>query len=68
MGECGMMKLHKRKLTMTGIKTCKLEFFKYYVFGKQKKVQFKIATHKIERILDYVHTHVYGLWEVVYIL
>ena len=64
MGECGMMKLHKRKLIMKGIKTCKLEFFKYYVFRKQKKVQFKTATHKTERILDYVHTHVWGLVQI----
>ena len=36
MGERGMMKLHKRKL-LKGIKTCKLEFYKYSVFGKQNK-------------------------------
>ena len=45
MGERGMMELHKRKL-LKGIKTCKLEFNKYYVFGKPNKVQFKTATHK----------------------
>ena len=37
MGERGMMKLHKRKL-LKGIKTCKLEFYKYCTFGKQNKV------------------------------
>ena len=45
MGEHGMMELHKRKL-LKGIKPCKLEFCKYYVFGKQNKVKFKTATHK----------------------
>ena len=58
-GENGMLELHKRKL-LKGIKTCKLELCKYCVFGKQNKVQFKIATHKTEEILDYVHTDVWG--------
>ena len=44
MGEHGMMELHKRKL-LKGIKTCKLEFCKYCVFGK-KKMSFKKVTHK----------------------
>ena len=56
-GEHGIMKLHKRKL-LKGIKTCKLDFYKYCVFGKQNKVQFKIATHKTKGILDYVHTNI----------
>ena len=60
MGEHGMMKLHKRNL-LKGIKTCKLDFCKYCVFGKQNKVQFKTTTHKIEEVLDYVHTNVWGL-------
>ena len=37
MGERGMMELHKRNL-LKGIKICKLDFYKYCVFGKQKKV------------------------------
>ena len=57
MGERGMIELHKRKL-LKGIKTCKLEFCKYCNFGKQNKVQFKIATHKTKGILNYVHTNV----------
>ena len=32
MGERGMMELHKRNL-LKGIKTCKLDFYKYCVFG-----------------------------------
>ena len=59
MGECGMMELHKRNL-LKGIKTCKLDFCKYYVFGKKNKVQFKTTTHKTEEVLDYVHTDVWG--------
>ena len=37
MGERGMMELHKRNL-LKGIKTCKLDFCKYCVFGIQNKV------------------------------
>ena len=59
MGERGMMELHKRNL-LKGIKTCKLDFCKYCVFGKQNKVQFKIATRKTKGVLDYVHTDVWG--------
>ena len=36
MGERGMMELHKRNL-LKDIKTCKLDFCKYCVFGKQYK-------------------------------
>ena len=54
-GEHGMMELHKRKL-LKGIRTCKLEFYKYCVFWKQNKVQFKTATHKTKGIHDFVHT------------
>ena len=57
--ECGMMELYKRNL-LKGIKTCKLDFCKYCVFGKQNKVQFKIATRKTKGVLDYVHTDVWG--------
>ena len=59
MGERGMMELHKRNL-LNGIKTCKLDFYKYCVFGIQNKVQFKTTTHKTEGVLNYVHTDVWG--------
>ena len=59
MGERGMMELQKRNL-LKGIKTCKLDFYKYCVFGKQNKVQFNIATHRTEGFLDYVHTNIWG--------
>ncbi len=59
MGERGMLELHRRNL-LKGMKTCKLDFCKYCVLGKQTKVQFKTATHKTEGILDYVHSDVWG--------
>ena len=57
MGERGMIELYKIKL-LKGIKTCKFEFCKYCVFGKQNKVHFKTSTHKTKGILDYVHIDV----------
>nr|KYP49616.1 hypothetical protein KK1_028586 [Cajanus cajan] len=52
-----MIKLHKRGL-LKGVKTCKLDFCKYCVLGKQSKICFKVAKHKTEEILYYVHTDV----------
>ena len=37
MSERGMVELHKRNL-LKGITTCKLDFYKYCVLGKQKRV------------------------------
>ena len=59
MSEWGMLELHKRNL-LKGVETCKLDFYKFYVLGKQNRVQFKTATHKIESIMDYVHYDVWG--------
>ena len=59
MSEKGMIKLHKRNL-VKGVKSCKLDFCKFCVLGKQC-FGFKTAMHKIERILDYVHSDVWGL-------
>jgi hypothetical protein len=57
MSEWGMLELYKKNL-LKGVKTCKLDFCKFCVLGKQNQVQFKIATHKIEGIMDYVHSDV----------
>jgi hypothetical protein len=43
--ERGMKELHKRNL-LARIKSCKLDFCKYCIMGKQCRVRFKIATHK----------------------
>jgi hypothetical protein len=59
--ERGMLELHKKNL-LKGVKTCKLDFCKFCVLGKQNWVQFKTATHKTDGILDYVHSDV---WEPV---
>ena len=45
---------------LKGAKTCKLDFCKQCVLGKQKKVKFGTAIHNNEGILDYIHTHVWG--------
>ena len=57
MSEWGMLEFYKRNL-LKGVKTCKLDFCEFCVLGKQNRVQFKIAAHKTEGILDYVHSDV----------
>uniref|UniRef100_A0A2N9HC61 Integrase catalytic domain-containing protein n=1 Tax=Fagus sylvatica TaxID=28930 RepID=A0A2N9HC61_FAGSY len=59
MSERGMRELHKRNL-LTGIKSCKLDFCKYCIMGKQCRMRFKTATHKTKGILDYVHSDIWG--------
>ena len=56
-----MRELHKRNL-LTGIKSCKLDFCKYCIMGKQYRVRFKTVTHKTKGILDYMHS---DIWEPV---
>jgi len=58
LSERGMTELHKRNL-LHGVKTCKLDFCKFCVLGKQTRVSFMTGKHRTERILDYVHS-VYG--------
>ncbi|KAE8732732.1 hypothetical protein F3Y22_tig00001750pilonHSYRG00022 [Hibiscus syriacus] len=59
LSERGMAELHKRNL-LHGVKSCKLDFCKYCVLGKQTKVRFKTAKHTTQGILDYVHSYVWG--------
>ncbi|KAE8692022.1 hypothetical protein F3Y22_tig00110863pilonHSYRG00024 [Hibiscus syriacus] len=59
LSERGMTELHKRNL-LHGVKSCKLDFCKYCVLGKQTKVCFKTAKHTTQGILDYVHSDVWG--------
>ena len=58
-GECGMLELHKRNL-LKGVKTCKLDFYKYYVYGKQHRFSFKTGSHTSKGVLDYIHSDVWG--------
>ena len=61
MSEKGMTELHKRKL-LAGLKTCKLDFCKYCVLGKQHKVSFNIMNkeNRVKAVLDYIHSDVWG--------
>lgn len=59
LSEGGMRELHKRGL-LHGVKTCKLEFCKYCLYGKQRRVSFKTGVHTSKSILDYVHSDVWG--------
>ncbi|XP_020270598.1 LOW QUALITY PROTEIN: AP-1 complex subunit mu-2-like [Asparagus officinalis] len=60
MSERAMEELHKRKL-LKNMETCKLDFCKYCVLGKQCKVSFKLAKkeNRTKGILDYIHSYVY---------
>ncbi|KAL4360887.1 hypothetical protein GQ457_04G022640 [Hibiscus cannabinus] len=59
LSESGMVALYKRNL-LHGVKSCKLNFCKFCVLGKQTKVSFMTGKHKTEGILDYVHSDVWG--------
>jgi hypothetical protein len=43
------------------VKSCKLGCCKYYVFGKQRRVSFKVASHTSKGVHNYVHSNVWGL-------
>ena len=58
-GERGMLELHKRNL-LKGVKTCKLDFYKYCVYGKQHRVSFKTSSHPSKGVFDYIHSDVWG--------
>jgi hypothetical protein len=47
MNEQGMLELHKRNL-LKSVKTCKHDFSKLCVLGKQNRVQFKTTRDKTE--------------------
>ncbi|KAE8681185.1 Detected protein of unknown function [Hibiscus syriacus] len=64
LSERGMEELHKRNL-LHGVKSCKLDFCKYCVLGKQTKVRFKTAKHTTQGILDYVHSDIHSSYNSV---
>ena len=58
-GEHGLAELHKRNL-LDGLKSCKMDFCKFCVMGKQSKASFKTGQHTTKGLLDYVHSDVWG--------
>ena len=58
-GEKSLQALARQGL-LKGAGTCKLEFCEHYVIGKNTKVKFGTASHCTKRILNYVHTDVWG--------
>ena len=58
-GERDMLELHKRNL-LKEVKTCKLDFYKYCVYRKQHRVNFKTGSHTSKGFLDYIHLDVWG--------
>jgi hypothetical protein len=59
MSERGLKVLYDRKL-LPSLKSLKLGFYKYYIYGKQNRQKFKTGRHASEGILDYVHSDVWG--------
>ena len=57
-GERGMLELHKRNL-LKGVKTCKLDFCKYCVYGKQHRFSFKTGSPTSKGVLDYIYSDVW---------
>ncbi|KAG9444833.1 hypothetical protein H6P81_016173 [Aristolochia fimbriata] len=64
MSERGLQKLHNRKL-LKGIKSCRLNFCKFCVLGKQHRVSFKLSSRRSKGILEYVHADAWGPASVV---
>jgi hypothetical protein len=59
MSEQGMEVLSKKNL-LPGVKSCKVEFCRHCVLGKQHRVSFKPSEHTTKDVLDYIHSDV---WE-----
>jgi len=61
MSERAMEELHKRKL-LKNMESCKLDFCKYCVLGKQCKVSFKPTNkeNRAKEVLNYIHSDVWG--------
>jgi hypothetical protein len=59
LGKRSMFELHKMNL-WKGVKSCKLGFYKYCLYGKQRRVSFKVSSHTSKGVLDYVHSNVWG--------
>ena len=59
MSETSMLKFHAHGL-LPGVRSCKLEFCKYCVMGKQCRVTFKMAKHDTKGVIDYNHADVWG--------
>jgi len=59
MSEKGMTILSK-KGCLGSAGTSKLEFCEHCVLGKQKKVSFSTAKYHTQRILDYIHSDLWG--------
>ncbi|KAG8492015.1 hypothetical protein CXB51_015325 [Gossypium anomalum] len=58
-GEKTLQTLAKQGL-LKGENSCKLEFCKHCILGKQTRVKFGPAIHNSKEILDYVHSDVWG--------
>ena len=59
MGERGMYELSRHGL-FDGKKFGNLGFCEQCIYGKQKRVNFKLAIHNTKGILHYIHSDLWG--------
>ena len=55
--ELDLQALHN-KGTLPDIKYCKLNLCKFYIMGRQRRVDFSTSQHKTKGLLDLIHTDV----------
>ena len=58
-GGRGVLELHRRNL-LKGVKTCKLDFCKYCVYGKQHRDSFKTSSHTSKGVFLIMSIHMFG--------
>ena len=59
MSERGFQVLHNKD-ALSGIKYFKLDFYKFCIMGRQRRVAFSTSQHKTKCLLDLIHTNVWG--------
>lgn len=57
MNERRLLKLYKHQF-LNGIKSCKFDFYKHYIFKKNYKMSFNTIIHWTKYILDYIYLNI----------
>ena len=58
MSERGLQALHKRR-ALSGITHCRLDLYKFYIMGRQRRVAFSVSQRMTKSLLDLIHTDMY---------
>lgn len=59
LSEYGILEVHTINI-LKGVPSCKMDLYKYCVFGEHCRVRFKIRKPKTKGVLDYVHLDMRG--------